>query len=149
MPTESPTRSTSRPARSSSRAIPASYAVSTVILVPFAFMARRSGTRTGFMRIRLTRSMRAWGRSCRTAWPFHNEHQRNRDNENDAQQPDNIHKRNHGCLTVNDAVEHSVSLGGCRVPVGSTGDKHGTGTVDGGLRLRGIGIQAFGKDGAM
>src|SRR6267378_1119183 len=49
MPTESPTRITSIPALSSSRAIVESYAVSTETFSPRSFIALRSGTRTGFI----------------------------------------------------------------------------------------------------
>src|SRR5215475_12324865 len=49
MPRESPTRRTSIPARSRILAIVKSYAVQTAIFSPRSFMARRSGTRTGFI----------------------------------------------------------------------------------------------------
>src|SRR5215475_15755973 len=50
MPRESPTRRTSIPARSRIRAIVKSYAVQTAIFSPRSFIARRSGTRIGFIR---------------------------------------------------------------------------------------------------
>src|SRR5262245_25653928 len=51
MPSESPTSSASTPARSNSRAIVASYAVSTAIFSPRSFFRRSSGTVTRWVRM--------------------------------------------------------------------------------------------------
>src|SRR3954462_15927584 len=100
IPTESPTRITSIPASCKSRAMLTSYAVRTAIFVPLAFIARKSGTRTCIMTVRVARSVCAGRRGHSAFRAFHDEHQRDLGNENNGEDPDYIDERDHRRLPL-------------------------------------------------
>src|SRR5678809_500245 len=101
-------------------------------------MARRSGTRTGFIAVRVARSVHTWRRRTTATRGFHDEYQRDDKNENGSQESNNVDEGNHRSLTLDHAIENAKGLSRCGVPVRTTRQKKGPGAIERRLGLRRI-----------